>query len=308
MNVIQLANFIIYAVKSPSYRYFFLSTHQADSKHKRKAYSLQYWFEEHFSLPQADTTCFEIYETECQPHPHCYDQWWENPPNIARINLWKLATREIVNFQARQQDDYNAIKTQIMREVLRLTQETRTELDRQYEEVFQSTLHVSAAHAESRGKFVTLHIRRTDKVGSEHHKGEASLANSTTFLECLAEQLNLFDGMTLVPVFAVTDGEEVKQEFESALKHEANKGLNKKLRVIYRYAPTRPDRLALDNSVSESYYRLLLDIRLMLHAHVFIGSQSSNLGVLACMLRVHHNCFSVESPRFHWNPRKNKSA
>lgn len=120
-------------------------------------------------------------------------------------------------------------------------------------------------------RVAAIHVRRTDK-GSE-----APFVPLSTYANILTQAC---DSCT-VQLFS--DETSVGPEFTALVTN----------KVWFRLAPARePTR--------ESFMALLLDIRLGVEADLFIGSPSSNLGTVICLLRAFEHCYSVEDRGFVW--------
>ncbi len=129
---------------------------------------------------------------------------------------------------------------------------------------------------------VAIHIRRTDKFS------EATPVASYAYLVALHQLTAATTNVTVM-----SDDPSVKGELGAA---------------NYRITTTRPDMTKDANEAEEAFWNVLVDLRIMVEADIFIGTQSSNLGILACMLRGYNKCYSVESKDLEWDPLKDKAS
>ena len=108
-------------------------------------------------------------------------------------------------------------------------------------------------------------------------------------------------------VYVASDDASVGAEFEAALEAAFATAEGKTLGLaswssFARFAKDRPERTPQSNAQADAFAGLLVDLRLFSDAHVFVGTQTSNLGVVACLLRGGTACLSVESPFLEQDP------
>lgn len=296
-NLLQLANYILYAGLSGQVQLLFLEFNERPGANREDHHhAFQNWYEQHFSLVQPGTSC-DVFHSQCTHVPgRCYDAYWEAPlpADQKKRDYWKQATWYMESYRrgSTHVQVHNLLKTGVIRELLRLQPSTKTELDRR---------HALALDGFQYDKQVAMHVRRTDKI-----TGESRLVACDVFasaLELVLNQTEFRDKRVLLHL--MTDNATVLDEFTQAWQ---TKPLHNQVLVNFRFAGTRPDRTS-HAMVQDSFYQILVDFRLMISADAFIGSQSSNLGVVACLLRVHRGCYTVEQPSpFVWDTAKDKIA
>jgi len=201
-----------------------------------------------------------------------------------------------------------------------MTPEARRELDKRHSEALSLAMNqtVNPNKTYSAKLFrIAVHVRRGDKVAL-HEARPVSASRFIAALKTIADQLNPPDNKTsskgddgvvyLVHLF--TDGAEVLQEFKDALQAPEAAGLfgNSTVHLDFRFAGYRPDKGFDETLVNEAFWQLLVDLKMMVESDAFLGSQSSNVGVTACYLRVHHRCFNVEHRTLSWHPANSKVA
>jgi len=156
---------------------------------------------------------------------------------------------------------------------------------------------------------VAVHVRRTDKAGPENeaiiialeHYAAAACEGMRRWAAREAKRRGAQPRTVDVVVFLTSDNETMHEPFAreldasiSSLPFEVNAN------VTFHYSPGRPERWPGDSEIT--FHRLMEDLRLFVDADVFVGTQSSNYGIVACLLRGGDLCMSVEAPapRFEW--------
>jgi len=206
-------------------------------------------------------------------------------------------------------DLHDALKITLMREILRMTPEARRELDKRHSEALTNVMTEADFPKDLTRRAtmvfrIAVHVRRGDKVAL----GEARPVPASTFVQGIRTILDTLNPPRHHPrlVHLFSDDANASSEFHQALA--SNPDLNASLKVDFRYAGYRPDLGNDLNLVYEAFWQLLVDLRMMVESDVYLGSQSSNVGVMACYLRVHHQCFNVENQNLTWKPSRNKIA
>ena len=90
MNLIQLANYIMYASHHPQGFFFvFLPFTFFNLATKKDSHPFQVWFEQKFVMAsEADSYC-DIFAERCDKvEGRCYDVWWENPETNPKLYYW----------------------------------------------------------------------------------------------------------------------------------------------------------------------------------------------------------------------------
>jgi hypothetical protein len=135
---------------------------------------------------------------------------------------------------------------------------------------------------------VAVHIRRGDKVAS----GEAKKVLAANYVQaCIAAQRERNASVVVV----LSDDAGAHAEFNASW-HELG-GANF-TRIHQRTAIFRPDesRHAVADA-RRGFWWLLVDLRIMLQADTFVGSQSSNLGAVLAALRGWYRCWNAENSK-----------
>jgi len=140
----------------------------------------------------------------------------------------------------------------------------------------------------------SVHIRRADKLYAESKRVFA------------AEYIRAArtSGVRPTVVYLLSDDVAVTNEFTSnwTTATAADWSLP---RLVSVAATERPDRTR--HNVREVYLKVVADLRAMVQADVFVGTQTSNLGVVACILREHRHCYNAEGKgHYAWDPAKDK--
>jgi hypothetical protein len=158
---------------------------------------------------------------------------------------------------------------------------------------------------------VALHVRRGDKVSSR----EAEKVNMTHYVRaCFAAGQS-----NAARVLVLSDDISAGPEFA---EHWTLLGGSNNTNVTWRTAVFRPDKFRPYRAVNRNkrvdevplsvlearmgFWWLLVDLRIMVDADVFVGSQSSNLGALVCALRAWTKCWSAENymREYAWDTRR----
>ena len=168
-------------------------------------------------------------------------------------------------FQRRYQALHDAYKTFLMREILRVKSNIRRELDVRHLQAIEDIADIDRAIPR-----IILHVRRTDKIGTE-----AELVKATVFVAALKHILFHKDPKGFKCVLQiVSDESQVEQEMKDALADEPDvvKAIE---RMQFRFAPSRPDRTQTHEELDDVFWQLLVDLRLFIAGDIFVGSQSS---------------------------------
>jgi hypothetical protein len=93
MNLLQLANFIMYAAisKHRDYMIAWIRTYEYDTeKNSYLSHPFQNWIEQHFTaFMHPSTTCPNYYKSVCKLFEgRCYGGMWENPSTNPKDDLW----------------------------------------------------------------------------------------------------------------------------------------------------------------------------------------------------------------------------
>jgi hypothetical protein len=187
-----------------------------------------------------------------------------------------LYRKQVVGFVGTLQNQqlalHDALKTQLFREILRMQLNERRELDRRQREALSSVKRLQRSDEVFK---LAIHVRRTDKVTGEAVQiGCEVFANAVETL--LTNKLRVFDKFKSVLIHLMSDDPKVMTEWS-----EVTGGMgffqSKKnaIQVNFRAALNRPDRTSDLQRVEDGFYDLLIDLRLMVEAHAFLGSQSS---------------------------------
>jgi hypothetical protein len=168
---------------------------------------------------------------------------------------------------------HDAYKTQLIRESMRMTFPARMELDRRQREALKK---VRWFYSRDDVFKLAIHVRRTDKVGV----GEAVQVGCEVFAravqDILETQLNVFEKYKNVLIHLISDDAGVEKEWsEVAAGMEFFRKNARAIRVNFRAASNRPDHAYDVQKAGDGFYQLLIDLRLMIEAHAFLGSQSS---------------------------------
>jgi hypothetical protein len=177
-----------------------------------------------------------------------------------------MATGFISAFQPSHPELHDAYKMVLLREMFRMTKESRRELDKRYEEVLRPLLKNEINYQ------IATHVRRTDKI-----TGEARAVACSTFVQGIEHILQVRKkeiGNKKVILHLISDESQVENECLQAIQASDNVEL-KRIKIHFRFAKDRPDRVRTLALADESFWRLLIDLRLMIESDDFLGSQSS---------------------------------
>jgi hypothetical protein len=207
-------------------------------------------------------------------------------PRIDDQDVWKLSSRWLASkVRGMSWALFNQIRAHLWRQWLRLTPAYRALMDRAVAQVQGPEGFV--------GPVLAMHVRRSDKV-----TGEAQYVRTEEFVQAVHHSGVDFRTVVVVSDDAGAFGEVV-----------GNWSLPfPRPRFVSRFAHpkfSRPDRIhrrtkqdddaALARMQDEGFLYLLTDLRLMVESDWFLGSQSSNLGIVACAVRGDRRCLNVEN-------------
>lgn len=306
MNLLQLTNYIIWASYNNKFIMFIRMLEYNEKHGGLGSHAFQNWFEMKFTLANKDDSTCDIYGTLCQSlRDHCYDGFWNNTNSNPKADLWAQATGFMGSYRSKNLALHDAYKTQIIREVLRMTFEARKTLDENQREAIKPVRELYKKDSVFK---IAVHVRRTDKITGESVKIGAEIFG-VALENIIQEKLRVFKSYKSVLIFVISDERDIEDEWnDRVLTMPWFKQQRKKITHFFRIMNNRPDRTSDWSAVDTGFYELLIDLRLMIDAHAFLGSQSSNLGVVTCYLRVHDNCFNVEKDSLEWNPAESKIA
>jgi len=199
-----------------------------------------------------------------------------------------------------------ALKTKLSREFLRMTPASRAELDRRHKAALENVADkLQSSHR------VAMHVRRTDKV-----RGEAVKVDCSVFLKAMKQSLEETNGdesksaieankKRRIIIHLASDDPAVGEECQRELDKE-DESFKSRVILHFRFAKARPDRVSSQYDLDDSFWNLLVDLRIMTESDTFVGSQSSNMGVLVSYLRSGASVYSVEHPTYRWEMKRNK--
>jgi len=247
------------------------------ARHQAKQATVQAWYEEAFAYAQCNLTALR-YDEVCRGKRDC-----DFPPfgpvwtGRGRRGDFFKATRwgmRMLRFSAPLSHMF--ARVQIARALMRMRANSRRQLD---------AAVVEAAQGVEVKRAVAVHIRRGDKVES----GEASATAFDAFvLACFAA-----GARNASVVFVLSDDAISGPRFAQAW---TKLGGSPAMRVVNRTAIFRPDQsIHAVQDARKGFYWLLTDLRLLVQARVFVGTQSSNMGAIVGALRGFHRCFNAEN-------------
>ncbi|KAH9245954.1 hypothetical protein BASA81_016495, partial [Batrachochytrium salamandrivorans] len=229
-NLLQLANYIMYAGLSNQVQLFFLEFNERQGANRQdNHHGFQNWYEQHFSLVQetGGTSC-DVFHSQCvKVLGRCYDAYWEAPlpADQKKRDYWKQATWYMESYRRGNTNVqvHNQIKTGLIRELLRLQPDTKTELDKRHAQALNGFLY---------DKQVAMHVRRTDKI-----TGESRMIACDVFVSALELVLNQTEYHNKrILLHLMTDNITVLDEFNQAWK---TSPLQDQVQVNFRFAGTR---------------------------------------------------------------------
>ena len=257
---------------------------------------LQQWYETHAAFARLPGVVCPSHQQTCAkariPHA-CVG------PTVTRRSVELLS-----RYQREHADTFNALRTYLLRELMRFDAATQEQVDAQVASVLASSSS-SAEAAATTTTTVAVHIRRGDKLVFE-----ASLTPASDYVAAILTALREEQQQQQLTIVILTDDAAAVGEFHAAWR-QAPLPPTLKAEIRPRVALVRPDGSGLTNdadALHATMVDLLTDVKLMSLAHVFVGTQSSNVGVLACYLRGGVRCFNAEAPAtaFTWNQALNK--
>ncbi len=251
-------------------------------------------FEDSFSFfVSKETGCFNFYEAGCSKVNVCRGPGWSEEP-VPRLNY--IAAHHL--------DFFLGTRVELLRMLTRLKETTRKKVDAKLTSVDFSK------------KNIAIHIRRGDKYR------EAVFVPESYYLEASFMALGQLDqAIPLDTVIITTDHGASAHELVQLWK--ASKQGNSEYKPVNGFLirnsvegnEGRADRVHDRGNSTKTYLAveqdtvdLLADIKCLVGATLFVGTQSSNFGVLVCYLRGGTDCFNVEKRKapYAWNHHVDK--
>jgi len=196
--------------------------------------------------------------------------------------MWELGTHDyhkMTRYFLREfRRDLNAFcwaRMDTIRSLMRMRPQARKELD--------DAVNLVLTQVPDRKAMVAIHIRRGDKVAS----GEAKAVQTGNFVQaCLAA-----GRANASSVIVLSDDEKAGAEFRQSWIELGGSNFTK---IVSRTAIFRPDQSKhAVNDARKGFWWLMTDLRIMVQADTFVGSQSSNLGAIVSAMRGWYRCWSV---------------
>jgi hypothetical protein len=273
-------------------------------------FPLQTGYETFFAFSiENRTSCYNYDQIALDTRYNVYNQYWP-------YDWWSDSFGVLDHFR----NEYPTIFLLLRYEIMNLLLQMRPVYYNQLKvKINQVTSHVEDNSATNNNNFrIGIHIRRTDKITSH----EAQLVATHTYVDALLYAItkeeksypNFYHSSIII--YVISDDPTVEEEFtidqvinkfHLVVKNQHHNNIQFKL--IFRCAASRPDQYNKPGQVKEmenSLMELLIDFKLLVDADIFIGTQTSNLGLAICVMRGGHKCFSVENQNngnfhFEWN-------
>jgi len=265
------------------------------ANHQSRQNVLQAWFDEFMAYSVPNDTTAERYNELCYAKRDC-----DFPPfgvlyRNGSADMYKGAKYFVQGFR-RHEADFCSSRMTVTRALMRLKPAARAELDAL---VRPLTRDVNMSDA------VAVHVRRGDKVGT----GEARPTHVSHYVNATVFAARRGNASV---VFVLSDADGIGAEFAA---HWKAVGASNDTVIVFRRAANRPDKRSDPAQSRLGFLWLLVDLRLVVEAGTFVGTQSSTLGVLAAALRGWNRCFNAEngtgykaSTPYEWLARKDKPA
>jgi hypothetical protein len=324
-NMINSANNIIYtAMHGKKFVYVSLRLRLYSAKvYEEYRKTLNPWelpvpmqriYEDYSSFPVEDETLCINWNDVCRDNPKRCLGPTKNERAIQLIQTLKRTKPMLLG----------ALRCNIIRELTRLKPKPLQQMNHRVQEIFPQLIPSLEKTTTTNSTFnkkimISLHIRRGDKIGRE-----ADLTLAHTYVEAILIVLeDLFAGKLttlqltyqVADIYILTDDSTTKQEIQAQWDIQT---LNPQTKFHARNTiPTRTDKFGdraqphLFNNgkinmtkEEESFMDLLVDIKVMVLTHLFIGTQTSQLSEVACYLRGGMGCYDAESGlknRYRWD-------
>jgi len=151
--------------------------------------------------------------------------------------------------------------------------------------------------------YAAFHIRHGDKQESHQHTHPSVYVN---ILNRIMTKKSIF----LRSIYVASDDPTIRKQLLKELKDQ-----NMNLTLFFSPGVDRADFLARNPSISyaererrilNGQCKLFCDMKYLVEAELFVGTQKSNLGMTVYWLRDAHECYNAHHPSGRWDPRKNK--
>jgi hypothetical protein len=234
-------------------------------------------FEEHFGFAADGDTVCESFAESCGAHlKPCFGVAVRGEPSyVKRVHPVVL----------------HALKTAVLRELLRLKPVMKLQVDSLCAAV---GCDVRVDEDDDDLVVVAIHVRRGDKIvkQTQHTSPEARLVKAADYVHAAVKGIK---GRHVAKVFVVSDDAHALREivpyWKAHVSHSAD------ATFVSRVAADRPDKTNEPDVELAALVDVLVDIRLLASADVFVGTGTSQFGALVYSLRAgaasydaeHHN-------------------
>lgn len=233
-------------------------------------------FERSFAYPVKGDTMCEDWNLTCPSDAACMGPAWRG---VSLKMLDTLKTLRLAYFLG--------ARVEMSRFFLRLNRVARQDVDRLFDAIWSSVSEYT----------IGIHLRRGDK------KKETKPTEEKHYVKAAIQLMRdhpPVDSSKTVTVVVTTDDSAAARSLQSCWKAMIP---TREVRFIIRAEAAgkiRPDKLSQTNHemVHSSTMDLLTDFKLMASANYFIGTASSNMGLIICYLRGGHGCYNAEARRF----------
>jgi hypothetical protein len=205
---------------------------------------------------------------------------------------------------------FHSLRVGLIRGLFQMENQPFQEMQQLFQQQFKDLLLVLLLHQKEENVIwetstIAIHVRRTDKLS-----GEAQLTPMLKYLDSLQtvimssnKLLNNNLNKQLYHIIILTDEAKVEQELHQALLN--NSFFNNIGQIIMRISNGRPEQMPYGNG-RRVFLSLLADIKAAVMVKWFVGTQTSNLSNLICLLRGGDGCINAESTDGIWNIRNDK--